>query len=125
MGNIRDGWRCPKCGGGCPLVRWIRGTVDIEEYLVLECMCGYMDRCPPLDAGVYEVTSTKPDRTRPTWVPEKPRFLNWIYAHLFAYFWLPCGRCGKYYGGHEWDGNGDGGSGTCWRHKDTVAGVEE
>ena len=71
----------------------------------------------------YETRQYEVTRTRPTWVPEKPRFLNWIYAHLFAYFWLPCGRCGKYYGGHEWDGNGDGGSGTCWRHTDTVATV--
>lgn len=29
------------------------------------------------------------------------RFLHKIYANLFGYFWLPCGVCGKHFGGHE------------------------
>jgi hypothetical protein len=30
-----------------------------------------------------------------------PRFLHWLYAHLFAYFWLPCPICEEMFGGHE------------------------
>ena len=29
------------------------------------------------------------------------RWLNWIYAPLNGYFWLPCPLCGKNFGGHE------------------------
>lgn len=29
------------------------------------------------------------------------RFLNWLYAELFNYFWLPCPICGQMFGGHE------------------------
>jgi len=28
-----------------------------------------------------------------------------VYAFIFAYFWLPCPRCGEYFGGHEWNLN--------------------
>lgn len=38
------------------------------------------------------------------WIPFRPRWLNWIYAMLNGYFWLPC-ECGKYFGGHEWYGS--------------------
>ena len=31
----------------------------------------------------------------------KSRFLNWLYAFIFGYFWLPCPLCGKNFGGHE------------------------
>lgn len=30
------------------------------------------------------------------------RLLNKWYANIFGYFWLPCPRCKKYMGGHEW-----------------------
>jgi hypothetical protein len=30
------------------------------------------------------------------------RILNYLYAHLFGYFWLPCPICGNKFGGHEW-----------------------
>lgn len=33
------------------------------------------------------------------------RFYNMVYAFIFAYFWLPCPRCGEYFGGHEWNLN--------------------
>lgn len=36
-----------------------------------------------------------------------PRFLHQLYAWLFGYFWLPCPRCGRMFGGHEWQFNGD------------------
>jgi len=34
-------------------------------------------------------------------IPFKPRFINMIYAHCNAYFWLPCHKCGQNFGGHE------------------------
>jgi len=40
-------------------------------------------------------------RRHPTW-----RWLNFLYAHLNSYFWLPCGVCGEYFGGHEKRGKG-------------------
>ncbi|HUT59316.1 MAG TPA: hypothetical protein VNA25_15815 [Phycisphaerae bacterium] len=30
------------------------------------------------------------------------RWLSWLYAYLFHYFWLPCPICGRQFGGHEW-----------------------
>lgn len=30
------------------------------------------------------------------------RWFNKLYADVFGYFWLPCPRCGRYFGGHEW-----------------------
>ena len=29
------------------------------------------------------------------------RFFNRIYAGILNYFWLPCPKCGKMFGGHE------------------------
>lgn len=29
------------------------------------------------------------------------RWFNYLYAHLFGYFWLPCPRCGRMFGGYE------------------------
>ena len=29
------------------------------------------------------------------------RFFNEIYAKIFHYFWIPCPKCGKMFGGHE------------------------
>jgi hypothetical protein len=29
------------------------------------------------------------------------RFFNMLWANFFGYFWLPCPRCGKFFGGHE------------------------
>lgn len=34
-----------------------------------------------------------------------PRFVHWVYAKLNGYFWMPCPRCGRGFGGHE---NGKG-----------------
>lgn len=25
-----------------------------------------------------------------------------LYADMHGYFWLPCTRCGEWFGGHEW-----------------------
>jgi len=30
-----------------------------------------------------------------------PRALNKAYAKMMGYFWLPCPRCGRMFGGHE------------------------
>lgn len=30
------------------------------------------------------------------------RWVNHVYATLNGYFWLPCGLCGQWRGGHEW-----------------------
>lgn len=30
------------------------------------------------------------------------RVFNKMYANMFGYFWIPCPRCGEYFGGHEW-----------------------
>jgi len=30
-----------------------------------------------------------------------PRALHRLYAGLMGYFWLPCARCGREFGGHE------------------------
>ena len=38
-------------------------------------------------------------------IPFRPRFINKWYAHLMGYFWLPCHKCGKKFGGHEWYGS--------------------
>ena len=29
------------------------------------------------------------------------RWMNWLYAQLFSYYWAPCPICGRMYGGHE------------------------
>ena len=42
-------------------------------------------------------------------LPYKPRWLNALYAHLSAHFWLPCSLCGEKYGGHEPHGHLDDG----------------
>ena len=34
-----------------------------------------------------------------------PRWLHHWFANFWGYFWLPCPRCGEYFGGHE-DGYG-------------------
>ena len=33
---------------------------------------------------------------------KRPRFIQWIYAFIHGYFWLPCPICGENFGGHEW-----------------------
>jgi hypothetical protein len=33
-----------------------------------------------------------------------PRWVHRGYAFLLGYFWLPCPLCGRFSGGHEWDG---------------------
>lgn len=35
------------------------------------------------------------------------RALQWLYAFVFGYFWLPCPRCGRGFGGHEEGGGRD------------------
>lgn len=32
-----------------------------------------------------------------------PRVIHRIWARLGGYFWLACPRCGREFGGHEWD----------------------
>ncbi len=47
----------------------------------------------------------------------RPRWLHRLYAAVMGYFWLPCPRCGRYFGGHEMGGgridHGGYGEGTC------------
>jgi len=31
-----------------------------------------------------------------------PRWVHWVYAWAFRYFWASCPLCGKMFGGHEW-----------------------
>lgn len=31
------------------------------------------------------------------------RLLAKLRAYTGGYFWLPCPKCGEYFGGHEWD----------------------
>ena len=45
------------------------------------------------------------------------RFLNMLYAHINAYFWLPCPVCGENFGGHE---TGDASLMTSWAGGKTV-----
>jgi hypothetical protein len=33
---------------------------------------------------------------------KKPRVLQYLYAKIAGYFWLPCPLCGRNFGGHEW-----------------------
>ena len=43
-----------------------------------------------------------------------PRWYHKLYAFVAGYFWLPCPRCGREFGGHEksggtdWYPNGEG-----------------
>lgn len=30
-----------------------------------------------------------------------PRWAHRLYARILGYFWLPCPRCGRWFGGHE------------------------
>lgn len=32
---------------------------------------------------------------------KRPRFIQWFYALIHGYFWLPCPICGEKFGGHE------------------------
>lgn len=34
--------------------------------------------------------------------PTAPREEHEAFAKLRNYFWMPCPRCGKFFGGHEW-----------------------
>ena len=34
-------------------------------------------------------------------LPYKPRWINFLYATLLGYFWLPCHKCNTKFGGHE------------------------
>jgi hypothetical protein len=45
-------------------------------------------------------------------LPTRIRWVNWLYALLCSYFWLPCPRCGRMFGGHE-GGGSMGGRRTC------------
>ena len=36
-----------------------------------------------------------------------PRWCHRIYAALMGYFWMPCHRCGRMFGGHEESGGVD------------------
>ena len=52
-----------------------------------------------------------------------PRWWHHFYAVMGGYFWHPCPLCGRYYGGHEWDGRSypvgqHSGQGYCSRHLD-------
>ena len=31
----------------------------------------------------------------------KFRYLNYLYARFFHYFWIVCPSCGEFFGGHE------------------------
>lgn len=50
-------------------------------------------------------------------IPYRPRWINFLVARLFGYFWLPCPICGNNFGGHEWSetlySNYSSGFGTC------------
>ena len=35
------------------------------------------------------------------WNNNAPRWIHRLYAWVFGYFWLPCPRCGRLFGGHE------------------------
>lgn len=47
---------------------------------------------------------------------------RWLRAFITGYFWLPCPRCGRMFGGYEHGGNVDIGNGkglmTCKRCPD-------
>ena len=34
-----------------------------------------------------------------------PRWIHHAYAHVAAYFWIPCPSCDRNFGGHEWGGS--------------------
>ena len=36
-----------------------------------------------------------------SWKNAAPRLFHQFYAWVFGYFWLPCPRCGRPFGGHE------------------------
>lgn len=38
-------------------------------------------------------------------LPYYPRTLNWAWAHLGGYYWIPCPICHKKFGGHEKNGS--------------------
>lgn len=54
--------------------------------------------------------------------PHRPRFINFMWAAWFSFFWLPCSFCGKYYGGHEKcyhiQTSVGGGKSVCYRCKE-------
>lgn len=44
----------------------------------------------------------------------RPRFIQWAVALLGGYFWMPCPRCGRKFGGHEHGhSSGVGSLGVC------------
>ena len=52
--------------------------------------------------------------------PRYPRWVNYLVAHLNAFFWLPCPMCGKRFAGYESARSGlmtswGGGQMVCWR----------
>ncbi len=47
-------------------------------------------------------------------LPTRVRRVNWLYALLCGYYWAPCPRCARMYGGHE-TGGSMGGLCTCDR----------
>lgn len=51
-----------------------------------------------------ELSDGRPWRTDRLVPPTRPRWLNRWWAWLGGYFWIPCPRCGRMFGGHEWAG---------------------
>lgn len=61
--------------------------------------------------------------------PDAPREAHRKYANAHGYFWMPCPRCGQYFGGHEWGGEAVrfadlSGIGCCPRCPDPSNGIE-
>lgn len=51
-------------------------------------------------AGAEWQASRAPQPTEDYTAP-MPRWMHRLYAQALGYFWLPCGRCGRHFGGHE------------------------
>lgn len=61
----------------------------------------------------------RPFKRRIAWL-HHPRWLWHFLAWTQGYFWMPCSRCGRMFGGNEWGGSVwwpekhySGGSGCC------------
>lgn len=44
-----------------------------------------------------------------------PKVVRWAWASFAGYFWLPCPRCGRMYGGMEDSAGSEGNRSTCYR----------
>lgn len=55
------------------------------------------------------------------------RLLHKIYAMIFGYYWLPCIKCGKMFGGHEKHGEivWESGRRCCYQCRDVEIMNEE